>query len=192
MFSFQRLAVGVLVALGILTVTSQRSEAVAASIYAETRIMGPAYYEPGGSHVGLILSVSIESGLYYGGIDFTGTADARGNLIDWEYANRNFAWELVESAWNPAGASTVGYFVGADIPANAPPGVYDRNPSDLSLPATVTIHTYDDEGNRFTNSTTVRFTIPGPVVPEPASALLLASGLVVPAGLAWLRRRRAG
>lgn len=190
MFPFHRLAVGVLVVLGSLALSSPRAEA--ASIYAELKVMGPAYDEPGGVHLGLILSISIGPGWYYGGVGFTGTADANGNLINWEHGNRYFGAEFAELHWFPVGASTVGYYVGADIPLDAPPGVYDRNPNDLTLPATVSVTVYDDDGNRSTDWTTVSYTIQGAVVPEPASAMLLASGLLIPAGAVWLRRRRAG
>lgn len=192
MLPFARFMFAAVAALGFLAISPRPAHAGPIYLDVEMHSPFPSYESPDSWAVYLHLVVGIDPGWYLDGLSFTGTADQAGHSLDWwDIPRGSLSEQLIYLSSTNFGGSAIGYCASAYIDANTQPGIYNRNPSNLKSSATFTVYARNDEGEVASESVSVGFRVPGPIVPEPASALLLSVGLMVPGGAVWLRRRRA-
>jgi len=187
----KRFSITALVALGSLVVLGQPARA-GISVSVQPMYPVPSSFTGEKMAVMLWATVVIDPGWYFIGMDFTGTADESGQALAWRaYPKSSLISAIYGVSLSPVSGQTVsGGYGEALIDLNTPLGVYDRDPHNLGESALFTVYGMTLEGEFASSSTRVSFNLRDAVVPEPASALLLASGLLVPAGVVWLRRRR--
>lgn len=198
MISPYRFAFSTLIVSCALLSIGARAEAGPIQLRAWVMVVGPAYFDPGGATVTLTMLIAIDQDWYFQELSVSHLATENGDKImwgAWPYGyNREFGDPYLRQSQAYGDAISFGsVYATAGVAANAAPGLYDRDFWNPQSPATVSVRATNKKGETVTETVRISHTVQreSQAIPEPGSVLLLATGLVAPVGLAWLRRRRA-
>ncbi len=186
MYPFKQLVIKVLVSLGLFAFLGTAAHAGPITV---DYMIGYGSEYSSETMPGIYASVSIDPGWYFDDYSFTGMANTKGEVFPWGQGYRFFRFDLMDASDGGRGSSFLAF---AEFQPTTRPGLYDRNPANLNMPATLTVYAHDFQGNYVSATVALCYTMEGTVVPEPASAFLLAMGVVIPAaGATLLRRKRS-